>query len=303
MRSRIRRISSLTSHCAPRAMPKSSSRTAMPTAKARRNFRPTVWLERSEMDEDSALTADSIESQPCSSSGMPEQIGGFWMPQDIFRTSPSHSFENIDTNTLIIDDDVAEASLEGDVDYPKPDEVEDTLDDGAIEAQLVRLSSHFAICHILRLGLRRASLPMLTSYRMRMIPAQTPISKPTTSPIYLPPKHHVTTSSAALIMTAQSLLTPTPLLYNCGDAQPALEERCSVLGVFFKATNSSPSTTFIATCTVQRPWSVFRRGGKGQSSESSVIFRGQASKKRASKSGWDTTAIFAQKPPFWTRFP
>lgn len=90
----------------------------------RKQFRPTLWLSNAQ-----STSAADVQSQ---SSEMPHE--GFWMPQDIFKKQDDTS-ETVEAMTADISlDRFSEGELS---EYPEPDEVENALDEDAIEAQLV----------------------------------------------------------------------------------------------------------------------------------------------------------------------
>lgn len=102
-----------------------------PSKKSHRKvFRPTLWLAQR-----GAATLPS-EREP-SPSKVKEKAPneGFWLPHDIFK-GPGDGLSQAQESPSV--DTFSDPQNEADpADYPEPDEVEETLDEDAIETQLV----------------------------------------------------------------------------------------------------------------------------------------------------------------------
>lgn len=104
-----------------------------PSKKSHRKvFRPTLWLSRTP-----EVKAPS-EQQP-SPSKVKEGVAGrtFWLPQDIFKDHRPKESEEEESPSVGATFDQPNGADTSDVDYPEPDEVEEALDEEAIETQLV----------------------------------------------------------------------------------------------------------------------------------------------------------------------
>ncbi|KIO19636.1 hypothetical protein M407DRAFT_30707 [Tulasnella calospora MUT 4182] len=110
-------------------MTKSPARKSPVKKSQRKPFRPTLWL---------SLTAPA--NAPSESEPQPSKVGEelanerFWLPQDIFKDVESEPSQ--DQEALNVDGSLGEQDGGDAAEYPDPDEVEEALDEEAIDTQL-----------------------------------------------------------------------------------------------------------------------------------------------------------------------